>query len=184
MNLGENVLGSIGPLVEAVEGANSVPYDRNAARTVEADLRQSPRTVGIVREILVDPAGRVDAGFVDQGGPKRVIPDRGHGAVDVGGVEMVHQAIATPTGVTCPINGGARIWHVVDAKGNQIPARGVEVETAVVLHVAAVAGVENAGEESDVWSGSQVGSTARPVAPGSRVHIALVTGIARADRGS
>src|SRR5207253_2378262 len=82
-------------------------------RTVEADLRQSPRTVGIVREILVDPAGRVDAGFVDQGGPKRVIPDRGHGAVDVGGVEMVHQAIATPTGVTCPINGGARIWHVV-----------------------------------------------------------------------
>ena len=74
VNFGEHILCGVRPLVKAVERADSIPNGSNAPRAVEPDLRQSERAIGIACEILVDPAGRIDACLVDQGGAEGVIP--------------------------------------------------------------------------------------------------------------
>ena len=87
MNFGEHILTGVGPLVEPVEGADSVSVHRNATKAVEADLRQSPWSVGIRIEVLFHPPGGIGARLIDQTGAKSVIPEQCCGTVVVVGAE-------------------------------------------------------------------------------------------------
>src|ERR1700682_1405984 len=182
MNFGEHILGPVGPLVEGVEGADSVSFNRiaaagaNAASGIKADLRQSEWCVGIQCEILIHPAGGIHARLVNQAGAKRVVPDRRCRTVRVAAVEHVHR------GVAIPIKARAGVRHVVEADGNQVLASGIKVHAAVVLPLAAAVGLNGALIESYVRSVRQVVSTATSVAAGAGAVVADVTGVARADR--
>ena len=78
VNLGENILHGVGPLVKAVEGTNPVAPDRGTAgkRTygVETNLRKTERSVGIAGQIFIDPACRIHPHFIKQGRAEGVIP--------------------------------------------------------------------------------------------------------------
>src|ERR1700730_9980710 len=159
MNFGKHILGGVGPLVEAVEGTDPPPGEGgtggapgriNTANAVDADLRKSPRGVGIIYEILFHPTSGINAHLIDQAGAERVVPEQGFRAVQVGGVEQVHETVAVL------IDALAGVRDVVDAKGDQVFAGDIEVQTTVVLLMAAVAGFQSAPVESNVRGGPQV----------------------------
>src|SRR5215470_3652671 len=62
--LGQNVLGRIGPLVEAIERTDAVPLDADAAHTANGDLRQAKRRVGVARKVLVKPTSSIYASLI------------------------------------------------------------------------------------------------------------------------
>src|SRR5260370_2965499 len=163
MNFGNHIFGGVGRMVEAVEGADSpaseggsgcAPGRSNTADAVDSDLRKSPWRVGITYEILFHPTSRIHAHLIDQAGAKRVVPEQGLRAVEIGGVEQVHLPVAIA------IDAGAGVRHVVDAESNQVLAGDIEIKTTVVLLVAAGAGFKRALVESSVGSGPQVVSAA------------------------
>ena len=79
VNFGEHILGGVGPLIESIEGSDSVaPYSGitgEGTYGVVTDLGKAERCVRIARKILLLPARGIDARLIEQGGAKCVIPD-------------------------------------------------------------------------------------------------------------
>src|ERR1700746_1836228 len=110
MHFGETVFRGVGPLIETVEGTYPETVHRETSSAVETDLGQSPWRTGIAGEVFFQPSGSGHAGLVNQGGRGSVVPNRGCGAVNVCGVEVIHEAVAIAV-YRC-----RGVWYIEDAK--------------------------------------------------------------------
>src|ERR1700722_12220700 len=142
-DLGRDVLVSVGPLIKdaGAGGAEALQLDAAyvvAARAVEDTdvvLWKAEGFLWIVADLIPAPDGSVDAGLVQEGGREGVVPYPGEGIVNL---RMVIEIVG-PLGALVV---RSRDGNPVDGKAGVILGSDIRVETAVVLFLRGIGGIE------------------------------------------
>ena len=144
VNLGQHILAGVSPLVETVERPDPKSFDTGSADRGVTDRRQTIRSVWILCQIFLRPAGGVETRLIRHTPVKSMVIEQSCSLVLVFRVENVHGPVAVA--VQVGVAGG----HPVETGGDKVFAGGVEIDAPVVLVFAVCVGLVRAHNEGDV----------------------------------